>query len=105
MGSECLKTLLKQGATRPFRGVTASADTLFRIRDEHNTELNRLCAERDEFLRGVKLAYRKHWLNDESIGWDELGNTLHVMLCNALGDDGYIEWQESLEEEGWEVKD
>lgn len=45
MASECLKTLLKQGATRPFRSVTVSADTLFQIRDEHNDELTRLRAE------------------------------------------------------------
>ena len=40
-------------------------------------------------LDACKLAYRKHVLNDDSIGWDELGNSLLNAICNEIGDDGY----------------
>ena len=43
-------------------------------------------------LDAVKLAYRKHHLGDESIGWGELSECLLDALCNAMGDDGYQEW-------------
>lgn len=49
-----------------------------------------------ELLEAVKLAYRKHHLGDDTIGWDELSETLHNAICNAMGDRGYLEWMESL---------
>jgi hypothetical protein len=48
-------------------------------------------------LNAVQLAYRKHHLGDESIGWEELGEVLHDALCEAMGDDGYIDWLEQVE--------
>jgi hypothetical protein len=47
-------------------------------------------------LSAVKLAYRKHVLNDDSIGWDELGNCLLDAICNELGDSGYQAWLSSI---------
>uniref|UniRef100_A0A6M3KVA8 Uncharacterized protein n=1 Tax=viral metagenome TaxID=1070528 RepID=A0A6M3KVA8_9ZZZZ len=44
----------------------------------------------------ITLAYRKHHLGDESIGWDELGECLLNTLCDVLGDDGYQQWLESI---------
>lgn len=46
----------------------------------------------DEVVEAVKLAYRKHWLGDGSIGWDELGEKLHDALCNAMGDEEFVKW-------------
>lgn len=43
-------------------------------------------------LDAVKLAYRKHVMNDDSIGWDELGYCLLDAICNEIGDDGYQKW-------------
>ena len=43
-------------------------------------------------LDAVKLAYRKHHLGDESIGWDELSGCLLDALCNEMGDNGFQEW-------------
>ena len=43
-------------------------------------------------LDAVKLAYRKHHLNDDSIGWDELSECLLDALCNEMGDDGFQQW-------------
>jgi len=36
--------------------------------------------------------YRKHCLNDDSIGWGELDDIIYTVLCNEMGDDGFIEW-------------
>ena len=52
-----------------------------------------------KLLEACKLAYRKHHLNDDSIGWDELSDALLDALCNEMGDDGYAEWIKSLKEE------
>lgn len=56
--------------------------------EEANEEMN--------LLDACKLAYRKHVLDDDSIGWDELGNCLLDALCNELGDDDYQEWLKSI---------
>jgi len=50
-----------------------------------------------ELLEAVKLAYRKHHLDDPSIGWDELSEKLLDALCNAMGADGYLEWVKPYE--------
>ena len=47
-------------------------------------------------LEACKLAYRKHHLGDESIGWEELGTILLDAICNEIGDDGYQKWLEDL---------
>jgi hypothetical protein len=38
------------------------------------------------------MAYRKHNLADDSIGWDELGDILCDELCNAYGADVFADW-------------
>lgn len=38
------------------------------------------------------MAYRKHHLDDPSIGWDELSNILLNALCNSMGDTAFNEW-------------
>ena len=45
-----------------------------------------------DLLYACKMAYRKHHLGDESIGWQELSEILHEALCNHLGDEGYQTW-------------
>lgn len=47
-------------------------------------------------LAALKLAYRKHHLSDESIGWDELSNVMLYALCEELGDAGFQQWLESV---------
>jgi len=49
-----------------------------------------------ELLETVKLAYRKHHLDDSAIGWDELDNKLLDSLCNAMGDGNFNKWLESV---------
>lgn len=52
-------------------------------------------------LEACKLAYRKHHLGDESIGWEELSNCLFLALCNEMGDEGYQDWLKNAVEEPW----
>jgi hypothetical protein len=48
-------------------------------------------------LDAVKLAYRKHVLGDDSLGWTEVENALLDALCNEMGDDKFQEWLSTLE--------
>ena len=45
-----------------------------------------------DLLYAVNWAYRKHCLNDDSIGWEELSVILKDALCNAMGDEEFIIW-------------
>ena len=64
-------------------------------------EQNKRCAgcgdpaEISSELRALQMAYRKHWLNDDSIGWEELGDILLDALCNIMGADEFIAWKEA----------
>ncbi len=42
-----------------------------------------------DLLRVAKRTYRKHVCDDDSIGWDELGDELCDILCNVMGDDEF----------------
>jgi hypothetical protein len=53
---------------------------------------------KDRVLRAIEMAYRKHSLADESIGWDELGDILCDELCNAYGADVYSNWVKQFDE-------
>ena len=43
-------------------------------------------------LDAVKMAYRKHHLDDPSIGWDELSDYCMMALCNEMGDKEFRHW-------------
>lgn len=47
-------------------------------------------------LEALKVMYRKHVLNDESLGWDEVGDMMCNCLCNTMTDRGYQDWLESV---------
>jgi hypothetical protein len=55
-------------------------------------------AEREMMLGTLKLAYRKHCLGDESIGWEELDAKLLDTLCNVVGPEEYIKWAAEIKE-------
>jgi hypothetical protein len=40
----------------------------------------------------LKMAYRKHHLSDDSIGWTQLSDVLCDALCDLLGDTGFENW-------------
>ena len=55
-----------------------------------------LLSERNELLKTVQLVYRKHCMDYDGIGWDELGGVLLDTLCNIMGNEGYEEWKNEL---------
>lgn len=77
--------------------------------EKHRTEFAAVSAERDAALAevqrlredaaqlegAVRLAYRKHHLDDESIGWDELSDALKDTLCEVWGDKLFQVWLEA----------
>ena len=50
-----------------------------------------------EMLEVIKLAYRKHHQGDDVIGWDELSDKLGDALSNAMGVEGFVNWQVELD--------
>jgi hypothetical protein len=43
-------------------------------------------------LEALKMAYLKHALSDDSIGWEELTVILCDALCNEMGDEEFSNW-------------
>lgn len=40
-------------------------------------------------LSALRMAYRKHHMGDEEIGWEELSEHLQNTICNIVGDDQF----------------
>lgn len=51
-----------------------------------------LIRQSDGLLAVAKLAYRKHHLDDQNVGWDELSDRLCDALCNVMGDARFQAW-------------
>ncbi len=41
-------------------------------------------------------AYRKHVLNDDSIGWENLGDEMCNALNEAMGPQGFCDWLDKV---------
>ena len=59
---------------------------------EYAEQNNSLQERQRGLVEAVKKSYLKHWLDDHSIGYAELGTVLMDALCNTLGDDGFSKW-------------
>jgi hypothetical protein len=46
-------------------------------------------------LHVVLLTYIKHWKSEDVIGWDALGDELHSAICEAIGDDEFVKWNDT----------
>ena len=57
-------------------------------------EITRISKGNAKLLTACKMAYKKHQLDDDSIGWDELGEVLCSVLCEVMGDKEFQEWVE-----------
>ena len=53
----------------------------------------------NRLLEATKAAYRKHHLNDDSIGWQELDEILFYALTETMGDGEFVRWLSELEDE------
>lgn len=62
-------------------------------------KLNEHDGRNDRLLHAVLCAYVKHHLGSEEIGWEKLGEILHDVICNELGDDEYCDWLERMSPE------
>lgn len=49
-----------------------------------------------QLTEALKLAYRKHHVGDDSIGWDELSDHLCNALCESIGDKEFQAWLERV---------
>lgn len=47
-------------------------------------------------LETLKRCYRKHHLNDDSIGWDQLADEMCNTLSEAMGDREFQQWVAEL---------
>ena len=52
-----------------------------------------------ELLAVAEMAYRKHNLADDRIGWDELGDRICDVLCNFYGGNVFAKWVEQFDED------
>lgn len=62
-------------------------------------DFKELQKEYRQLLNAVKMAYRKHHLDDSSVGWDELSNVLMITLCNTMGDKAFQTWLDRVSNE------
>lgn len=53
---------------------------------------NKLTSREKMLLEAVQIAYRKHHMGDESIGWNELADQLQVVLAKVMGNKDYQAW-------------
>ncbi len=64
-----------------------------------NTTLNcPTCRLKNMLIVAVQMAYRKHVLDDDRIGWDELSDRLQTVLCESLGDPAFQSWLATVRE-------
>jgi hypothetical protein len=50
------------------------------------------CRVKNALIIACQMAYRKHVLDDDAIGWDELSDRLQTVLCESLGDEAFQAW-------------
>jgi len=48
-----------------------------------------------QVMSALMAAYKKHVMGADSIGWDELSDTLTDALCEAMGDEAFNAWLDS----------
>lgn len=59
-------------------------------------KLNEHAGRNDRLLHAVLCAYAKHNLECDDIGWDQLNQILHDVLCNELGTEELLRWESRL---------
>ena len=62
-------------------------------------KLNVHAGRNDRLLHAVMCAYAKHHLDCDDIGWKELSEILHSVICNEIGDDAYCRWMDTMRKE------
>jgi hypothetical protein len=61
--------------------------------EEYRIDLTQIVGQlENNHIELIKKVYRKHCLNDNGIGWDELGENLVDALCNLMGEEKFVDW-------------
>ena len=55
-----------------------------------------LIANAPDMLDALQMAYRKHHLDDPSIGWDELSDRLGDVLSNVMSPETFVQWLQEV---------
>jgi Lar family restriction alleviation protein len=79
----------RKGYHKLVRKANAARDRLLAWVREHvatGETKARVERDRDLLLNACVMAYRKHHLTDDTIGWEELGDILRDALCDVIGD-------------------
>lgn len=86
--------LIPQSIRQNSLGARDCLRRFAKLHDELLTEnhLLRHGHKESDFVVVLKMAYRKHVLGDEDIGWNQLGDRLCDALCNAIGNKGFRAW-------------
>lgn len=72
-------------------GIKALTEPCFRSLNEH-------AGRNDRLLHAVLCAYAKHHLGSDDIGWNQLSEILHTVICNEIGEDNYCAWSDRIKE-------
>jgi hypothetical protein len=51
----------------------------------------------DTLLSVCQLSYRKHVMEDNSVGWDSLSSQLGEALLSVMGEEAFNKWVEEVE--------
>lgn len=62
-------------------------------------KMNQQDGRNDRLLHAVLCAYVKHVMGIDDIGWNELGDILHSVICNEIGDDNYQRWVDTIKDD------
>lgn len=66
------------------------------IRDMTEKENKENREDRERLLDVCKMAYRKHVLNDDSVGWNQLSDALAAVLSDQMGDKEFVRWLDEM---------
>jgi hypothetical protein len=87
-------------ATAALREHILHVDSLVASREALTEPAYAEMTSRDRLVHAVLCAYAKHHLEIPDIGWEQLGNILHSVICNEIGDAAYQAWGERIRQ-GW----
>lgn len=76
------------------RNADVATHTTFASTDDLETILAELGrgAGGGNHIDALKAAYRKHTLDDDSIGWNQLSDIICNAICNEIGDKAFQKW-------------
>ena len=56
-------------------------------------KIDDMLSQHKVMLKTLKMAYQKHCIGADTIGWSELDNKLLNCLCEVMGDEEFQKWE------------